>query len=38
MDINRMVVSNKLSFDNKILNNSLVPKIIQEYDLYAYSF
>ena len=36
-NINEIVVSNK-PFVNKILNISLVTKIIKKLDLYAYSF
>ena len=38
IDINEIIVSNEISFDDKILNILLVTKIIKKLDFYAYSF
>ena len=37
VDVNEIAVSNKLPLVNKILNISLVTKILKKLDLYAYS-
>ena len=37
VDVNEIAVSNKLSLVSKILNISLVTKILKKLDLYAYS-
>ena len=38
MDINKLVVSNKVSFGKKDLKYLLVMKMLKMFDLYTYSF